>query len=240
MAETNNIYDHLAPSYREYAEGKRAYIDGVDKFIRQRVEDKIKSYLDVGSGDGVRAMKIAGELNIENENIVLMDSSLEMVERCKEKNPAQVWHMDTGKSSEKTEKFDLVTCLWNVLGHIDLREKRVEALGNMKNLLSDDGFIFFDVNNRHNAPAYGRLKVLGRVIIDKIMFDEKRGDASFMWNINGVEIPAKGHLFVPSEMLSIIRESGLKVVDYATVNYATGKISKSFFGGQMVFKLSKS
>ncbi len=39
---------------------------------------------------------------------------------------------------------------------------RVAALTRMKALLNPSGSIFFDVNNRHNAHAYGRVRALWR------------------------------------------------------------------------------
>ena len=53
------------------------------------------------------------------------------------------------------ETFDVITCLWNVLGHVREFENRVRAMRAMKKLLSPEGRCFIDVNHRYNARAYG-------------------------------------------------------------------------------------
>lgn len=228
-----DIYDALAPNYREYAEKKSAYISSVDRIIVDNAPKGAKSLLDVGAGDGVRGMALAKMLKISS--IVLCDYSAEMILRCKELRPDEVWQAAAEDLPETNRRFDVIICLWNVLGHLKGRSERVQALKNMSALLAKNGRIFFDVNNRHNASAYGWLKVFCRIAIDSISPDERRGDASFDWKIGDKVFPAMGHLFTPSEIEGIINDSGLRLLQRVAVDYASGTPAKSPLKGQLVY-----
>ncbi len=234
---SKDIYDALAPHYREYAEKKSAYIAGVDRFVLEHIPHGAKSLLDIGAGDGVRGMLLAQQMGISD--IILCDYSPEMIACCKRLNPTEVWESAVEDLPDAGKRFDVIICLWNVLGHLPGHDERVRALAKMKNYLTDKGRIFFDVNNRHNAAAYGWLRVFGRILIDTVYFNEKRGDASFDWKIGCNVYPAMGHLFTPLEVERIVRESGLHVQRKAAVDYATGEVSCSPLRGQLLYLVAK-
>lgn len=232
---TADIYDALAPHYREYAERKSAYLSAVDRFILEHAPRDPAALLDVGSGDGVRGMALAKTLNAGTT--VLADASVEMIARCRKLNPTETWLCEAQNLPATSHRFNVILCLWNVLGHLPDRAARVAALRAMCGLLAPDGVIFFDVNNRQNARNYGRLRVLGRVILDAVLPDERRGDEEFEWKIGGQSFPAMGHLFTPAEVEGVIRDSGLRVAERVAVDYSTGKSSTSVWGGQLVYEL---
>lgn len=231
-----DIYDALAPYYREYADKKATYLSAVDRFILNHAPSRPSSMLDVGSGDGVRGMALARQLGIAS--VVLSDYSAEMAARCRELGPSDVWQTAAQDLPETDRRFDIITCLWNVLGHLPDRASRIKALVRMKALLSGRGVIFFDVNNRHNAAAYGWVKVIGRIILDTMQHDDRRGDANFDWKIGDKVFPAMGHLFTPGEIETIIRESGLRVRKRIAVDYTSGVASQSPLRGQLAYCLS--
>lgn len=234
MSEAStNIYDALAPHYREYSKRKAAYLAAVDRFILEGVPRGAASLLDVGAGDGVRGMALAQQLQIRST--VLCDNSAEMIARCRALGPSEVWQTAAENLPDTKLRFDVITCLWNVLGHIQSRPERIRALTKMGGLLTDRGRIFFDVNNRHNAAAYGWIKVFGRIVIDTFHPDEHRGDASFDWKIGDHVFPSMGHLFTPREIEGIVRESGLRVLERIAIDYANGNISRSPILGHMVY-----
>jgi SAM-dependent methyltransferase len=230
---TSEIYDALAPHYREYSAKKSAYLAAVDGFVVGNIPARASSLLDVGAGDGVRGMDIARRAKIGK--VVLSDPSPEMIARCRQLEPDDVWHSTAEALPETGLQFDVILCLWNVLGHLAGRDARVQALSRMRQLLAPGGTVFFDVNNRHNASGYGWLEVAKRRIIDAVAFDERRGDATFDWNVGGRFFPAMGHLFTPAEIRGIAEESGLHIVKNVAVNYATGVISQSKLRGQLLF-----
>jgi len=226
-------YDVLAPYYREYA-GKRAiYLAAVDEFVREQMPASATSLLDVGSGDGVRAMALARSCGIDT--IVLSEASREMVERCRALRPSEVWPTAAQQLPEHGSRFDAITCLWNVLGHVPTRADRVAALRRMRALLSCGGRLFLDVQNRHNAAAYGWMRVMARAVLDRVAPDERRGDATFTWHVGGVDVRGHGHLFTPAEIARLLREAGLAAVRRVAIDYASGVRSESPFRGQLAF-----
>src|SRR5882757_9030358 len=64
-------YDFVAPGYRELSDRRRAYLDAVDAEILRRVPGDAASLIDVGAGDGGRALQIAGHAGISR--VVLME-----------------------------------------------------------------------------------------------------------------------------------------------------------------------
>jgi SAM-dependent methyltransferase len=226
-------YDALAPHYREYAAKRSVYLAAVDRFVRDHMPESAKSLLDVGSGDGVRAMALAHSCGIET--IVLSEASREMAVRCRTLQPAEVWPTPAQELPDNGRRFDAITCLWNVLGHIPTRADRLAALRRMRLLLARGGRLFLDVQNRHNAAGYGWLRVMGRALLDGAAPDERRGDATFTWHVGGAEVRGHGHLFTPAEIAGLLREAGLAVVWRVAIDYATGKRSASPFRGQLAF-----
>lgn len=235
--DSAEIYNALAPHYREYSRKKSAYISGVDRFILDHTPVGAQSLLDVGSGDGIRGMSLAKQMNIGT--IVLSDVSENMIAKCRELNPSDVWQVPAQNLPDTGQRFDVITCLWNVLGHLPGRDARIRALKRMAGLLSNKGLIFFDVNNRHNGSAYGFFRVFARIVTDFLKPDERRGDASFNWPIGDLLFPAMGHLFTPAEIQGIIASSGLNIKNRVSVNYATGTHSLSPYQGQLVYIVTK-
>ncbi len=234
--QATDLYDALAPYYRNYSDNKSAYLSAVDKFVIGHIPPGAESLLDVGAGDGIRGMSIAQQTGIKYT--VLCDPSPEMIRRCKALHPSEVWNVSAEELPDTGIKFDVILCLWNVLGHLKDRASRIKALSRMRELLTDKGIIFFDVNNRHNAASYGWARVIGRLIIDFFNLDEQRGDAVFDWKIGEQTFPAMGHLFTPHEIEGIIKESGLKVKERIAVNYSDGQVSMSILKGQLLYLIS--
>lgn len=231
------LYDALAPYYREYSQKKNKYIKSVDEFILSKIPRNCNTLLDVGAGDGIRGMRIADGKKIKYT--VLCDPSAEMIKMCSRLNPTELWHLPAEDLPESEKKFDVILCLWNVLGHLENSEKRIKSLCAMSKLLSDTGIIFLDVNNRHNASSYGKMSVLKRVVIDFFCPDETRGDASYEWKFGEKSFPGMGHLFTPREMKKIIKKSNLTIARRVCIHYESGRLSNNPFSGQLVYLLKK-
>jgi ubiquinone/menaquinone biosynthesis C-methylase UbiE len=233
----SDIYDTLAPHYREYAQGRQAYLAAVDRFILQHAPATVDAVLDVGAGDGVRGMALARSLKAQR--VVLCEPSREMAARCRRMEPDAVWEASAEQLPESSLRFDVILCLWNVLGHIADPPRRLAALKSINRLLAPAGVLFIDVNNRHNAAAYGRLKVLARRCVDFLSPDERRGDAVYEWKMGGHTLPAMGHLFTPAEIEGMIAESGMRVARRLAVDYATGEFYASPYRGQLLYQAAR-
>ena len=126
-----------------------------------------KNLLDIGAGDGHRAMKIAKMSQISD--IILCDPEPSMIELCKKHNVSDIWMTSAETIVYNKNKFDVILCLWNVIGHINSNDNRIKALNIMSELLSSNGLLFIDFSNRYNAKYYGYLKTFGRYIYDIIL-----------------------------------------------------------------------
>jgi 2-polyprenyl-3-methyl-5-hydroxy-6-metoxy-1,4-benzoquinol methylase len=230
-------YDALAPHYREYSGRKANYLKAVDDFILRHVDHPPNALLDVGAGDGVRGMSLAKAMGAKR--IVLSDQSDEMVALCRACGADDVWQCQAQQLPDYEGQFDIILCLWNVLGHLPDRAARVAAFQSMASKLAPNGRIFFDVNNRHNRSSYGYFRVTARRLLDYVCPDERRGDASFDWQIGGKVFPGKGHLFTETEIRSIVVDSGLKIVERVAIDYESGRQSNNAFDGQLVYILAR-
>ncbi len=192
------------------------------------------SQLDVGAGEGTRAEALAHAAGI-NE-VVLLEPSAAM--RSLMLSSREVWTSRIEDLELPDRRFDVITCLWNVLGHVTTAKKRLRALQNMKALLSPTGRLFLDVQNRHNARAYGAIPTFGRWLCDAIAPSSHNGDVTVHWRTSEGELLTYGHVFTPKEISDLFREAGIKIVKKDFVDYATGELCTSRFVGSMFFVLS--
>src|SRR5262249_18060715 len=116
-------YDAFAASYRSYAESRELYLRAIDDIVISRVRHA-NSLLDVGAGDGLRAIQIGRAAGVSR--LVLLEPSPGMRARCPE--GAEVWPSAIEEIPDAAPSFEVITCLWNVLGHIQGAQRRVYAL----------------------------------------------------------------------------------------------------------------
>ena len=227
-------YDRIAPQYRELTRKRRAYLDAVDAAILRRVPPGAAALLDVGAGDGRRALRIAERAGIGR--VVLAEPSSGM--RTLIPPGVEVWDTRMEKLPEKLPeellpesavKFGVVLCLWNVLGHVPARELRVEGLKNLRRLCS--GLIFLDVINRYNMAECGIGVVVQRFL------SPASGDVLVRWKTSEGDVETWGHVFTAGEMQGMLREAGLRVVERVVLNYRTGRRSGWVGGGNLFYVL---
>jgi len=209
-------YDRIAPGFRELSQARAAYLHAVDAEILRRVNGAA-SLIDIGAGDGLRAWRIAERSGIRE--IVLVEPSAAMRDLL----PAgcEVWDARLESLPDRGRCFDVVLCLWNVLGHVPTRELRSAALNNLRALASASGMIFLDILNRYNVAECGAGVVLGRFLRD--MYFPNDGDVAVRWRTSAGEAAARGHVFTPKEMNDLLREAGLKVVERLVLDYRSGE-----------------
>jgi 2-polyprenyl-3-methyl-5-hydroxy-6-metoxy-1,4-benzoquinol methylase len=237
-----DYYNNFAKYYREYSDQKRDYLESVDAYIISGLQKlKAKTLLDIGSGDGIRAVNIAIRSGIEE--LSLVEPSSAMIDLSKSVEvPSGLkvnYYQVSAEELSMNRKFDAVTCLWNVLGHVPDKTSRINVLCRMGEKLTEGGSIFFDINNRYNIRAYG-FRLVGRdVLRDLFIPKDENGDISFLHKINGKEIQGSGHLFSLPEIKYIIDKAGLRIVRRLVLDYKTGQQRRSHFEGQLLFELKK-
>lgn len=225
-------YDIFAPDYRAYSEGKKRYLERVEDIIIDRI-GSVRSMLDVGAGDGRRALRISRAAGVDH--LVLLEPSVGMRVRCPdgvEIRPFQISEMPP-----VAREFEVITMLWNVLGHLRDNGERQIALARIRNILSPGGAVFLDVSHRYNAAAYGRRRTLLRVIHDFCRPSEKHGDVVISWKSGSGTIRTHGHLFTHAEIKSLCRSAGLKIARRWVIDYETGEECRLSVSGHLLYQL---
>lgn len=220
-------YDSVAPGYAELSERRRAYLDAVDAEILRRVPSGASSLIDVGAGDGRRALEIAKRAGIRR--VVLVEPSEGM--RGLIPTDVEVWHDRIETLADSGPKFDVVLCLWNVLGHVPSRELRVAVLENLGQRCSAGGLIFLDVINQYNIAECGVGAVVRR------FFSLQNGDVPVTWKTSAGEVATQGHVFTAGEMERLFREAGLETAERIVLNYETGQREAWTVAGNFLYVL---
>lgn len=119
VISSSEYYDQLSPIYRQLAERRSAFLNGVDRLIVEGLapSERKRSLLDIGGVDGIRAVNLARTIGVEN--ITLVDNSPAMLARVERQNFEQILEVDV--SSEDwlarlgKQRFDLALIFPNRL-----------------------------------------------------------------------------------------------------------------------------
>ena len=226
-------YDRIAPVFARLAEQRKPYLDRIDRLVLSEMPPGSRSLLDVGSGDGARARRIAQVGGIAE--LVLLEPSLAMQGHAPP--DAKVWTMRAEELHSVQGEFDVITSLWNVLGHIFPASARMEVLRQFSRLVSPHGRIFVDVNHRYNARHYGSLRTALRFLRDQVSWNEKDGDVVVTWDVEETRCTTMGHVFTDKEFRSLARDAGLSVEKRFVVDYATGEQRRRSWEGNLLYVL---
>ena len=233
MLDPVAAYGLVAPIYARLSDQRRAYLDTVEQLIVGEIPLGKRSLLDVGSGDGARAVRIATEAGLRD--VTLLEPSAAMRRRCQ--GPADVWAMPAEDLHRQRGSFDVITCLWNVLGHIFPAAARVEAMRQFARLLAAEGRIFIDVSHRYNARHYGALATAARFLWDRMSPGDANGDVKVVWDLDGRPCATAGHVFTHREFAGLAREAGLRIEKRFVIDYATGQLRQRSYQGNLLYVL---
>jgi 2-polyprenyl-3-methyl-5-hydroxy-6-metoxy-1,4-benzoquinol methylase len=229
-------YDRIASEFGLLTAERMPYLDAVDRLVVSDAPRDCRSLLDVGAGDGRRGLKIARACGVEQP--VLLEPSAAMCEMCP--SDATILQMRAELLSSLEGEFDLITCLWNVLGHIFPAASRVDVLRQLARLVSPQGRVFMDVSHRYNARHYGSLATAGRFLLDRVWPAESHGDVVVTWHQQGRRCSTRGHVFTAREVRSLCRKAGLVIESRLVVDYSTGELRRWSVGGNLFYVLRRS
>ncbi len=139
-----------------------------------------------------------------------------------------------------SEQFDVITCLWNVLGHIPSAENRLRSLCAVAQLLSPNGKFFLDVTHRYNFRAYGIVPTCGRWIRDQLFPSEHNGNVVAKWTVDEFSISTYGHVFTHREIMCLTAAAGLEPEEQIVIDYENGKIRRFGFQGNLLYVFRRS
>jgi len=242
VPEPVQAYDRISVSYPEIAGRRRKYLDSVDRLIMERIGGKGGSLLEVGAGDGERALRIAASAGIQE--VVLLEPSAGMRSRMKagpEIWPIRLEQLDCKQTPFAGRRFDAITCLWNVMGHIGSAKARAKALAQLRQLLAPDGLLFLDVNHRYNTFSYGFTRTAGRFVWDIVWPGVHHGDVVVNWEYGSSRrrCSTYGHVFTDREVQRLARTAGFSVDERIVIDYDEGCIRRFAFQGNLLYCLRR-
>jgi len=232
MLDPIAAYDRLAPAFAHITEQRKPYLDAIDRLVISGVPAGSRSMLDVGSGDGRRARAIAQARGVTH--LVLVEPSVAM--QAGNGSTAGFRTLRAEELSSLDAEFDVITCLWNVLGHIFPAESRARVLNQFARLASPRGRIFVDVHHRYNLRHYGAAPTVMRFLKDRVSWKETNGDVTVVWD----QCTTRGHVFTHKEFATAARRAGLEIAKRLVVDYATGACRRWSCGGHLLYVLRRS
>jgi len=240
LVDPVEAYDRLARIFDGIAARRSRYLRGIEDLVVARVAPGASALLDVGAGDGSRARRIADAAGLRR--VVLVEPSVEMAGRA---GQAEVWLLRAEELTAEDprvadRRFDLVTCLWNVLGHVRPEAARVASLRQMGAVLAPEGRLFVDVNHRYNVPSYGALPTLARFVLDSLSPAENRGDVTVTWTVGETTCSTYGHVFTDREMRRLAAHAGLVLQERIVVDYDTGQTRRWTWQGNLLYVLRRA
>jgi SAM-dependent methyltransferase len=233
MLNSKKYYNAIAKDYDLLSNERMKYLNAIDDIIISDNKFKmIINYLDIGSGDGRRSIKIINSLNPISSTLV--DDSSKMLNQIKLKKNLNLIN-NSFFDLETDDKFDLITCLWNVVGHIDSKMLRKRFFHLVEKKLNLEGVIYFDVNNRYNISQYGYSNVMKNLEMDFLYPSERNG----VFNIGVGEKKTTVFIHNPFEVADYIKDLKLEIQNIYFIDYNTGEIKDTFFEGQLLYKIIK-
>jgi 2-polyprenyl-3-methyl-5-hydroxy-6-metoxy-1,4-benzoquinol methylase len=232
-------YDRLAPVFDALTERRNRYLRSIENLIVARVPADARSLIDVGAGDGSRAVRIANGAGIRQ--VVLVEPSVEMARRAGrgEVWPVRAEALAVDDPRVAGRRFDVVTCLWNVLGHVRPEAARIEALRRMGLLATPRGRLFLDVTHRYNLRSYGFFRTVVRRLRDSLSFSERSGDVVASWALGESPCATYGHVFTDDEVRELAAAAGLVVEERRVVDYDTGQTRRWGFSGNLLYVMRR-
>jgi SAM-dependent methyltransferase len=225
LLDSNRYYNGIGGSYAGLSLGRKNYLQGVDTVLKNLHIPEKSKWLDIGSGDGARALLLARETGwrlsvsepttLLNEKFELENPEVSVIRKSAEEIPVGFG------------EFDVVTLLWNVLGHVDSPQA---VLSKAWKLLRPGGTIFFDVNNFLNLRNYGvfrygmnYLRSRSGELIFSIPQNDEIGTGR-----------ARVRLFSKDGVENNLQRCGFREILLSFVDYETGRVVRRSSQGQIV------
>ncbi len=210
-------YSGLTGKYGTLVNERRNYLEAVDRHFLELAKDSGSKWLDVGSGDGFRAVQLNRHLNKE---LTLVEPSLLLASDFEEAHPGIAVIRSTLSSAKISRQFDLVSMLWNVIGHLDSLD---DSLRKIHGMLADDGVIFLDANSPFNFRRFGLLAVfknLARKVPIQFSWPEKNS-------------PGRVNFFGRRVLRNKLKLAGF-VPKFQYIDYDSGLPASSEYTGSIV------
>ena len=224
-------YDELAAQFSVLSDGRSAYLRTVDRLILHHAPEQVDAYLDIGSGDGQRGFRLGQALRAKQVHLLEPNRSMFNLQDALPQLPDVVRHNTSPLKHCPSLRFDVITCLWNVFGHILPSDERLQTLSLIRSWLKPDGIFLADINNRLNISHYGLTSVLKNIIRD--LFKDEAGLFALPCGEGAYSV----YLHSPAEFDSLCTQAGFMIVKKYYVDYDTGRRRSHQWMGQILYLL---
>ena len=225
MISNDLYYDKLANSYRVEYKNRLPYIKTVNEKICKFINpNRNLNILDIGVGDGERAMHFISQLNIKKNNYYGLEPSNKMFQKAKTKLlDKNLYNLNLENFNHKI-KFDYIWFLWNVIGHVNDADT---FFLKVTRLIKDNGYIIFDFNNLFNIEEYGYFKYLKNKILSLFI-------SVFKFKLTNLNNTTQVNFYTKSYINKILKKNNIQIKKIYFINYQNGKIEKYMHRGQVL------
>ena len=216
-------YNRLTNQYRRISLSRAGYLNAVDEHFLSLARDEGFDWLDIGSGDGVRALSLNRTLN---KNLSVLEPSKLLPENFRLEHPeVQIFRQSAENLSLKQE-FDVVTMLWNVIGHVDNLEACFAAI---RDCLRPSGLLYFDANSALNIRRFGIRNVSRNL--------RHRRSVKFPWP--DADSESEVEIFRQSFLRSALKATGFQT-RFLFMDYENGQLVRNQFQGSVIVMARRS
>jgi SAM-dependent methyltransferase len=199
------------------ADERKNYIEAVDRHFLELARNSGKNWLDIGSGDGLRAVRLNQLLE---KTLTLMEPSRLLSYDFEEAHPDVSVIRSTLSSANVSRQFDLVSMLWNVVGHLNSLE---DSLRRIHGMLAEDGVLFLDANSPFNVRRFGLQAVFRNLA--------RKGQIQFSWPESNS--PGRVNFFGSRVLSEKLKSAGFDP-SFHYIDYDNGLPALSEYTGSIV------
>ena len=227
-------YNNIFGNYYDICSQRYLYNETINNILISYFFN-VESYLDIGTGDGIRIGNILRRIKTYPKSVVCLEPSDNFFNLLNSQlskfNSIELLNSSI-EQFDSRRIFSHITALWNVLGHVS--NVKV-CLNKIFSLLQKDGIFIFDVNNRFNISNYGIKNIMNN-IYDELTNKSSKG---FYKILSDSEFTAFVYIFSPCEIIKLLNGTGFKIIKIFYIDYRSGQIVRNPFQGQMLFVCSK-
>jgi hypothetical protein len=224
-------YDRLARAYAKIADKRKLYLAGVEREILARIPRESQSLLDIGAGDGSRALRLASAAGVSR--IVLLEPSTQMLSARTE--GVEIWRCRAEDLTNQPsgEKFDVTICLWNVLGHISgsAKVRRCAAFSSGFRKMAVFSWTSTIVTMRAHTESFRPWLACCMTLC----FLARRTAMSRRVGNLGPNASAPMATCSHREIVQLAESAGLKMEERIVIDYGDGRVRRSPFQGNLLY-----
>jgi ubiquinone/menaquinone biosynthesis C-methylase UbiE len=215
------MYTQLAKYYDEIYHFKnyQKEAEKIENLIQQHKRSASNHLLDVACGTGNHIAYLKQHFIVEG-----LDFNPEMLRLAREKHPDVTFHRGEMTSFKLKNPFDVITCLFSAIGHVQTKARMRRAVRNMASHLQPGGLMILEP---WITPANFKKGLVSSIFVDKpnlkiarINVGRVRGPVSELEFHYLIGTPSKVQhvvdkvlcgLWTHEDYIDAIRDAGLKV-----------------------------